>query len=58
MHCKEALFSIASTIGKQLRIDHATASSARPSIARLLVEYNVTQPPLPRIRIGVGDSGF
>ncbi|KAH9715523.1 hypothetical protein KPL71_021088 [Citrus sinensis] len=45
MHCKEALFSIASTI-------------ARPSVARVLVEYDVTQPPLQRIRIGVGDSGF
>ncbi|KAH9805152.1 Egg cell-secreted-like protein [Citrus sinensis] len=52
MHCKEALFSIASTIGKPLRIDQATASLARPSVARVLVEYDVTQPPLPRIRIG------
>ncbi|XP_015389274.2 uncharacterized protein LOC107178506 [Citrus sinensis] len=58
MHCRETLFSIASAIGKPLRIDQATASLARPSIARVLVEYDVTQPPLPRIRIGVGDSGF
>lgn len=58
MHCKEALFSIASAIGKPLRIDQATASLARPSIARVLVEYDVTQPPLQRIRIGVGDYEF
>ncbi|XP_052300251.1 armadillo repeat-containing protein LFR-like [Citrus sinensis] len=58
MHCKEALISIASAIGKPLRIDQATASLARPSVARVLVEYDVTQPPLQRIRISVGDSGF
>ena len=58
MHYKEALFSITSAIGKPLRIDQATASLARPSVARVLVEYDVTQPPLPRIQIGVGDSGF
>lgn len=58
MHCKEALFSIASAIGKPLRIDQATTSLVRPSVARVLVEYDVTQPPLQRIRIDVGDSGF
>ena len=58
MHCKETLFSIASVIGKPLRIDQATASLARPYVARVLVEYDVTQPPLQQIRIGVGDSGF
>lgn len=57
VQCNEALFSIASTIGKPLRIDQATASLAQPSIARVLVEH-VTQPPLQRIQIGVGDSGF
>ena len=48
-HCKEALFSIASANGKPLRIDQPIASLARPSVARVLVEYDVTQPPLPRI---------
>ena len=58
VQCKEALFSIASAIGQPLRIDHATASLSRPSVARVLVEHDVTQPLLPRIRIGMGDSGF
>lgn len=58
MHCKEALFSIASAIGKPLRIDQATASLTRQSVARVLVEYDVTEPLLLRIRIGVGDFGF
>ncbi|KAL9451935.1 hypothetical protein AB3S75_007859 [Citrus x aurantiifolia] len=58
VQCKEALFSIASAIGQPLRIDQVTASLSRPSVARVLVEHDVTQPLLPRIRIGVGDSGF
>ena len=58
VQCKEALFSIASAIGQPLRIDQATATLSRPSVARVLVEHDVTQPLLPRIRIGVGDSGF
>ncbi|KAL9459555.1 hypothetical protein AB3S75_002872 [Citrus x aurantiifolia] len=58
MHCREALFSIVAAIGKPLRIDQSTASLARSSVARVLVEYDVTQPPLPRVRIRVGDSGF
>lgn len=33
MHYKEPLFSIASTIGKPLRIDQATASLAHHSVA-------------------------
>lgn len=58
MYCKEALFSIALAIGRPLRVDQATASLSRPSVAMVLVEYDVTQPPLQRIRIGVGDSEF
>ena len=58
MHYKEALFSITSAIGKPLRIDQVIASLAHPSVARVLVEYDVTQPPLPHIRIEVGDYEF
>ena len=58
MYCKEALFFIASVIDKPLWIDQATASLACPSIGRVLVEYNVTQPLLPQIRINVGDYRF
>lgn len=46
VQCTEALFSIVSAIGKPLRIDQATASLARPFVARVIVEHNVTQPLL------------
>lgn len=46
IQCKEALFSITSDIEKLLRIDQATASLTQPSVARVLVEHDVTQPPL------------
>ena len=49
VQCKEALFSIALAVGKLLRIDQATASLTRPSVARILVKHDVTQPPLSRI---------
>lgn len=42
MYCKEALFFIASAIGKPLRIDQATVSLARPLVAGVLVEHDVT----------------
>lgn len=58
MHCKEALFSIASAISKPLRIDQTTTSLARPSVARVLAEHEVTKSLLPWIRIDVGDSRF
>ncbi|KAH9684253.1 protein WVD2-like 3 [Citrus sinensis] len=56
IHCKSALCSIASAIGNPLRVDHATASVNRPSVARVLVEYDVSKPLLPRIWIGEGES--
>ena len=49
VQCKEALFSIALAVGKLLRIDQATASLTRPFVARILVEHDVTQPPLSQI---------
>lgn len=58
MHCNKALHSIASTIAKPLGIDQATASLTRPLIARVLVKFDVTQPPPSWIRIDVGDFEF
>lgn len=58
IQCKPALISIASAIGKPLRVDHATTAVIRPSVARVLIEYDVSRPPVPRIWIGAGDSGF
>lgn len=58
IHCKSALYSIAAAIGYPLRVDHATASVNRPSVARVLIEYDISKPLVPRIWIGEGDSGF
>lgn len=58
IYCKAALYSIAAAIGTPLRVDNAIASGNRPSVARILVEYDISQPLLPRIWIGEGDSGF
>ena len=56
--CKEALYSIAATIGKPLRIDHATASVNRPTVARVLIEYDISRPLLKRLWIGEKDTSF
>lgn len=58
MHSQDALFSIASTIGTPLRVDQATTSLSRPSVVRVLVEYDVTWRWVPRIRIGRQETGF
>ncbi|KAL9412593.1 hypothetical protein AB3S75_041270 [Citrus x aurantiifolia] len=58
MKCKEALYSIAATIGKPLRIDHATAAVSRPTVARVLIEYDISRPLLKRLWIGEKDTGF
>ena len=58
IHCKYALFSITTAIGTPLRVDHATVSVNRPSVARVLIEYDVSRPFLPHIWIGEGDTGF
>ena len=58
MRCKEALYSIAATIGKSLRIDHATAAVSRHTVARVLIEYDISRPLLKRLWIGEKDTGF
>ncbi|KAL9448767.1 hypothetical protein AB3S75_016131 [Citrus x aurantiifolia] len=58
MRCKEALYSIAAVIGKPLRIDHATAAVSRPTVARVLIEYDISRPLLKRLWIGEKDTGF
>lgn len=39
---QDALFSIAAAIGTPLRVDQATASLSQPSVAKVLVEYDIT----------------
>lgn len=42
IYCKAVLFSIAAAIGTPLRVDHATTSVNRPSVARVLFKYDVS----------------
>lgn len=42
IHCKQALFYIANVIGKPSKADHASAAINRPSMARVLIEYDVS----------------
>lgn len=42
IHWKDDLFSIANAIDKPLRVDHATTAVSRPSIAGVLIEYDVS----------------
>lgn len=39
---KPTLFSIASAVGKPLQVDNATTSVNWPSVARVLIEYDVS----------------
>lgn len=55
---KDALFAIASTIGKPLRVNHATATVTKPTMARILVEYDIAMPLILEIWIGEEDLSF
>ncbi|XP_071925054.1 uncharacterized protein [Coffea arabica] len=55
---KMSLFSIASTIGNPLQIDTATASLARPSIARICMDLDISKELPVRVWIGTGNHGF
>lgn len=58
MNNKQALHAIASTVGNPLRVDQATAAVTRPTVARILIEYDIATALIPRIWIGEGESGF
>lgn len=58
MYCRKALYSITATIGKPLRVDQATATLNRPSVVRVLIEYDISQSLLLRLWIGEGDVDF
>lgn len=55
---KGPLMSLASLLGRPLRIDAATRTLSRPSVARVCVEVNLLRHLPNRIWIGHGDSGF
>lgn len=58
MFSKGPLFSIARLIGKPLKLDAATESLARPSVARVCIELDLLKPLPRRIFIGQGEAGF
>lgn len=58
IQCKQALCSITGAIKKPLRVDHVIAVVIRPSVARVLIEFDVSKPSIPRIWIGTYKSGF
>ncbi|KAL0415060.1 UNVERIFIED_CONTAM: hypothetical protein Slati_3337900 [Sesamum latifolium] len=52
---KNALFGIASLIGKPFRMDEPLADLSRPSMARVCVELDLTAPRIPAIFLEVDD---
>lgn len=50
---REALFQIAALIGTPLRLDAATISLKRPSIARVQVEIDLLKPNPTKVWIGM-----
>ena len=60
VHCfeKSMLFALASAFGNPLKLDEATANLTRPSVARVLVEMDVSKSFRERIWIGSEKKGF
>ncbi|KAG5602307.1 hypothetical protein H5410_033677 [Solanum commersonii] len=50
---KEAVFSLASVVGKPMQVDMATKNQSRPSCARVKVEVDLLSDFPKRIKIGV-----
>nr|XP_027109380.1 uncharacterized protein LOC113729260 [Coffea arabica] len=55
---KNQIFKLAATLGRVLKVDSATSDLRRPSVARVLVEMDVSKEPVKRIYIGDDDYGF
>ncbi|KAG5568645.1 hypothetical protein H5410_064340 [Solanum commersonii] len=53
---KEAIFSIASAVGRPLTVDMATKNQTRPSCARVKVEVDLTAKLPQRVKINVEDD--
>ncbi|XP_020690945.1 uncharacterized protein LOC110105688, partial [Dendrobium catenatum] len=52
------LFGLASVFGRPLQTDQATASLSRPSVARILVELDVTKKHPKEIWLGSENNGY
>lgn len=53
---KEAIFSIASAVGKPLTVDMATKNQTRPSCAKVKIEVDLTANLPQRVRINEEDD--
>uniref|UniRef100_A0A0V0HA32 Putative ovule protein n=1 Tax=Solanum chacoense TaxID=4108 RepID=A0A0V0HA32_SOLCH len=53
---KEAIFSIASAVGKPLTVDMATRNQTRPSCARVKIEVDLTTKLSQRVKINEEDD--
>ncbi|CAH9086538.1 unnamed protein product, partial [Cuscuta epithymum] len=58
LHDKRAMFVIASLIGTPLKLDIATTTLARPSLARVCVELDLTKEMPSKVWIQTGKTGF
>ncbi|KAL0908782.1 hypothetical protein M5K25_023291 [Dendrobium thyrsiflorum] len=52
------LHELGSMFGCPLKIDHATSSGSRPSVARVLVELDVTKTFLDKVWVGPRNFGY
>ncbi|KAI0494656.1 hypothetical protein KFK09_024798 [Dendrobium nobile] len=52
------LFGLGSLFGRPLKSDLATASGSRPSMARILVELDVTKKHAEKVWVGSVESGY
>ncbi|PKU83460.1 hypothetical protein MA16_Dca021855 [Dendrobium catenatum] len=52
------LFGLGSLFGRPLKTDMATASGSRPSLARILVELDVTKKHAEKVWVGSVESGY
>lgn len=53
----KSILKLASLLGRPLKVDSATAQFKRPSLARVLVEGDVSKQPARRIWVGDENSG-
>lgn len=58
LFARSPLFSLGRILGEPLKLDAATLSLSRPSVARICVEIDLRNPLPSRIWIGLGQSGF
>ncbi|VFQ83166.1 unnamed protein product, partial [Cuscuta campestris] len=53
---ERALFNIASSLGRPLKVDESTLNFTRPDLARFCVEVNVSNPLPVKMHIRLGDK--